>query len=119
MERRGTATVPTRYRPRCSTFYPLRINKITSLGERRGEASKERGEESICGADGDGRPGPEEAWAGLPEERGALGGVWTEEMENAFGVARSLLQDRDEIGARMAFKGVYPKLVGAARAERR
>jgi hypothetical protein len=65
-------------------------------------------------AEEDGRPGVETAWAMCPrtEERSV---VWTEEMAQAFGLCRNLLQSGDEIGARMVFKEQYPGLVGAAR----
>ena len=42
--------------------------------------------------------------------------VWTEEMATAFDLARPLLAIGDEIGARMAFKDGYKRMVQAARA---
>lgn len=62
----------------------------------------------------DGRPGVEEAWAMLPRDE-ASSVVWTEEMARAFGVAAPLLDEGDKIGARMAFKEAYAKLVAEAR----
>lgn len=63
----------------------------------------------------DGHPGVEEAWAMIPKsEDGSV--VWTDQMAEAFGVARQLLVD-DEIGARMAFKECYLKLLAKARLE--
>lgn len=62
----------------------------------------------------DGRPGAEEAWAMIPQDE-AGSTVWTEEMAAAFGVARHLLADGDRIGARMAFKESYGRLVSQAR----
>lgn len=67
----------------------------------------------------DGRPGPEEAWAQCRQandERVTL--AWTDEMAEAFGIARPLLQEGDDVGARMAFREAYNRLVEAARAGR-
>lgn len=62
----------------------------------------------------DGRPGPEEAWGMIPlDEAGSV--VWTEEMAEAFGVARHLIADGDRIVARMAFLESYRALVREAR----
>ena len=62
----------------------------------------------------DGRPGVEEAWVMLPmtEDQSV---VWTDEMSQAFGVARGLLEDGDRVAARMAFKEIYTQLVNEAR----
>lgn len=68
----------------------------------------------------DGRPEENEAWAQSlvsRDERETV--VWTEEMAQAFYVARPLLESGDEVGARMAFKDAYARLVGAARAANR
>ena len=62
----------------------------------------------------DGRPGPEEAWASLPKDESSSA-VWTDEMSEAFGIAASLLDAGDKIGARMAFKESYLARVSAAR----
>lgn len=65
----------------------------------------------------DSRPGAEEAWAMLPkDERSSV--VWTDEMAEAFGVARGLIEE-DPIAARLAFKELYQKLVAEARFEKR
>jgi len=62
----------------------------------------------------DGRPGVEEAWAMIPcDEETSV--VWTQEMAQAYGVASQLICDGDRIGARMAFKETYAKLVSEAR----
>ena len=61
----------------------------------------------------DGRPGVEEAWAMIPHDEGSTV-VWTTEMAQAFGVAVKLLET-DEVGARMAFKETYTKLISQAR----
>jgi hypothetical protein len=69
--------------------------------------------------DDDGRPGAEEAWALVQRARDeAQTIVWTAEMAEAHGVARSLLAIRDEVGARMAFKETYQRLLAEARERR-
>lgn len=68
----------------------------------------------------DGRPGAEEAWAlSLRSRDEAVTVVWTSEMAEAMGVCQPLLANGDDIGARMAFKEAYARLVGAAREARR
>jgi hypothetical protein len=67
----------------------------------------------------DGRPGAEEAWATVvraADEAATI--VWTAETAEAFGVARPLLLSGDDIGARMAFKESYARLVSEARNQR-
>lgn len=64
-----------------------------------------------------GHPGAEEAWAMCPRSEGQTV-VWTEEMSGAFFVALPILDDGDSIGARMAFKETYQRLVQAARDKR-
>lgn len=65
----------------------------------------------------DGRPSVDEAWAiaitGRSEEETV---VWTAETAEAFGICQPILNDLgDEVGARMAFKDAYSRLVTAAR----
>jgi hypothetical protein len=62
----------------------------------------------------DGRPGPEEAWALIPQGEDATV-VWTNEMAAAYGVCAPLLSAGDRIGARMAFKEAYQREVMAAK----
>ncbi|WP_395701219.1 hypothetical protein [Aquabacterium sp.] len=65
----------------------------------------------------DGRPGPEEAWATVllgRDEASTI--VWSAEMAEAYGIARPVLNHGDEVGARMAFKEAYQRLVATARA---
>ena len=67
-----------------------------------------------------GRPGANEAWAGALaalDERNTV--VWTDEIAQAWEVARPLAAGGDEIGGRMAFKDAYERLVRTAREERR
>lgn len=65
----------------------------------------------------DGRPGAEEAWAialrGADESETV---VTTPEIVEAFGICQSVLETGDEVGARMAFKEAYSRLVSHARA---
>jgi hypothetical protein len=68
----------------------------------------------------DGRPEENEAWAlalSSQDERETV--VWTSEMTEAFGLCKPLLASGDEIGARMAFKDAYARLVADARAANR
>lgn len=64
----------------------------------------------------DGRPGADEAWAiavRARDESATL--VWTEEIAQAWGVARSVMDLGDEVGARVAFRGAYERLLVEAR----
>jgi hypothetical protein len=63
----------------------------------------------------DGRPGPEEAWALLPQSEDETC-VWTDEMREAYGVARTLLDN--PVQARLAFVETYRKAIADARANR-
>lgn len=68
----------------------------------------------------DGRPDENEAWAIALTTRGEQETVvWTEEARDAFGACQPVLATGDEIGARMAFKDAYGRLVTAARAANR
>ncbi len=64
----------------------------------------------------DGRPGAEEAWAiALRARDEADTVVWTREIAEALGIARPILDMGDEVGARMAFRESYARLVDGAR----
>jgi hypothetical protein len=66
----------------------------------------------------DGRPSADEAWAvALTSRDEADTVVWTQEMAQAFALCLPVFPD--EVGARMAFKDAYNRLVAQARAERR
>ncbi|MCD4505538.1 hypothetical protein LQR30_15675 [Chromobacterium piscinae] len=69
----------------------------------------------------DGRPGADEAWGvvarALGDESETV--VWTEEMASAAVPARELMMLGDKIGARMAFRDAYERIVSDARGERR
>ncbi len=68
----------------------------------------------------DGRPGADEAWAiALESCDEAATIVWTEETAKALAAAQPVLDIGDKVGARMAFKNAYERLVTQARAERR
>lgn len=68
----------------------------------------------------DNRPGPDEAWAlALRSQDEADTVVWTPEIAQAFAVCRPVLDMGDEVGARMAFKGAYERIVQAARTAHR
>lgn len=71
-------------------------------------------------AQDDGRPGEDEAWAiALPARDEFVSVVWTQEIAHAWTAARPVLDLGDEVGARMAFRQTYSRLVGEARASAR
>lgn len=68
----------------------------------------------------DGRPDENEAWSRSiisRDERESV--LWCEEMRDAFLICQPLLDGGDEVGARMAFKDAYKRLVAEARAANR
>lgn len=70
----------------------------------------------VGAASDDGRPGADEAWAmSLCAQDEADTVVWTAEMAQAWGIAQTVLRGGDEVGARMAYRDAYNRLVGAAR----
>lgn len=68
----------------------------------------------------DGRPGADEAWAIAVQsvDEGATV-VWTAEIAEAWGAVRSVMALGDEVGARVAFRDAYNRIVHAARCARR
>lgn len=58
----------------------------------------------------DGRPGVDEAWAMIPRDE-FTSAVMTEEMAEAYGIAKPLLDEGDQVAARMAFKDAYGRIV--------
>lgn len=60
----------------------------------------------------DGRPGADEAWAMIPKDEQASA-VMSNEMAEALHIAQPLLDAGDKIGARMAFKEAYTRIVEA------
>jgi hypothetical protein len=73
--------------------------------------------EQIEGATGgDGRPSDDEAWAiALISQDEVDTVVWTTEMAEAFAICQPVMATGDKVGARMAFKDAYNRLVTAAR----
>ena len=64
----------------------------------------------------DGRPGAEEAWAiALTSIDESDTVVWTQEIAEAFAICRTTLDMGDEVGARMAFKEAYQRIVSTRR----
>lgn len=59
----------------------------------------------------DGRPGADEAWAMMPRDEHASV-VMTDEMAEAMQFATPLLNEGDQVAARMAFKQAYERIVG-------
>jgi len=69
---------------------------------------------------GDNRPEADEAWAiALRATDEAATVVWTDEIAQAMAAARPVLAAGDEVGARMAFRAAYNRLVSDARGARR
>lgn len=65
-------------------------------------------------------PAADEAWAIAIQamDEGATV-VWTEEIAEAWGAAQSVMQGGDEVGARMAFRDCYRRLVRQAQEQGR
>lgn len=64
----------------------------------------------------DGRPGADEAWAiAIRAQDEAETVVWTDEIAQAFAVAQPILEARDKVGARMAFRDAYERIVRDSR----
>jgi hypothetical protein len=71
-----------------------------------------------CAAN-DGRPGADEAWSiALRAADEADTVVWTREMAQAWESCRPVMALGDEVGARMAFREAYSRMVAEARAAR-
>jgi len=66
----------------------------------------------------DGRPGPQEAWAMIPQDE-AGSAVWTDEMALAFGAAQPLMVLGQTIAARQAFLECYERECATARGNRK
>ena len=62
----------------------------------------------------DGRPTADEAWAMIPRNEEASA-VMTNEMAEALHIAQPLLDEGDQIAARMAFKEAYGRVVDTAK----
>jgi hypothetical protein len=67
-------------------------------------------------AGNDSRPGSEEAWAIAVQAFDETSTVMmTDEISEAIGVARPIFEIGDEVGARMAFREVYARIVSQSR----
>lgn len=66
----------------------------------------------------DGRPGPEEAWAMLPQDE-RVTVVWTDEMVAAYRIAEPMIRTHEKVQARMVFKERYIEEVRRARESRK
>jgi hypothetical protein len=62
----------------------------------------------------DGRPSADEAWAMIPRNESASA-VLSQEMLTAMQSAQPLLNENDQVAARMAFKESYSRLVNESR----
>lgn len=68
----------------------------------------------------DGRPSPDEAWSQViraADENVSM--MWTAEMREAWFQCKPVFDSGDEVGARMAFRQHYSRLVDAARLQGR
>lgn len=64
----------------------------------------------------DGRPSSDEAWAIAVKAANEANTVtWTDEIAEAWGIAKPVWDVGDEIGARMAFRFSYDRLTGEAK----
>jgi hypothetical protein len=71
--------------------------------------------DAIEQASPDGRPGADEAWALYPHDE-ATSAVITDEIAEAMQAAAPLIEMGDRIGARMAFKDAYERIVSRNKA---
>jgi hypothetical protein len=62
----------------------------------------------------DGRPGADEAWGMIPRNE-SVSAVLSQDMLTAMGAAQPLLDEGDQVAARMAFKESYNRLITEAR----
>lgn len=91
--------------PQRGRFVPVPADLIAQIEARAGD---------------DGRPGAEEAWSiALTARDEADTVVWTDDIDQAWQVVQPVLQSGDKVGARMAFKEAYARIVDEARLSRR
>ncbi len=62
----------------------------------------------------DGRPSADEAWGMIPRNE-SVSAILSQEMLTAMAAAQPLLNEGDQVAARMAFKEAYTRLVTVAR----
>jgi len=105
--------------------YPLRVIRAAISAHLKGPSGKytvpmqpSHVIEEITGAMvNDGRPAVDEAWSMALQLRDeSASGRATPEIIGAFAVCRPVLDTGDKVGARMAFKDAYARLVAEARA---
>jgi len=87
---------------------------LGSLSRCRREVRSKLTLADVIGRLDDGRPTPEQAWAMIPRDEGVTV-VMTEDMAQAWGIARPLLDEGDQVAARMAFLESYRSIVMQAR----
>ena len=95
--------------------YPLQtvVDALTKLRrESKARFSLSAVIEQIEKLNPDTRPGADEAWSMIPRDEYSSV-VMTEEMAEAYGIARPLLDEGDQVAARMAFKEAYARIVEA------
>jgi hypothetical protein len=95
--------------------YPLQttIDALAQLRrESKGRFSLAAVLEQIEKLNPDGRPSADEAWAMIPRDE-ETSVVMSEEMAEAYGIAKPLLEEGDQVAARMAFKDAYTRIVDA------
>lgn len=92
--------------PNRGRFFPAPADVIAKIEEAKESASK--------------RPTADEAWAiSIKARDEADTVVWTEEMAQAWGICKPVMDCGDEVGARMAFRASYERLVADAKREGR
>lgn len=99
-------------------FYPLPVLE-KALASCRRELKSKLSLAAVLERIDDGHPAPNEAWAvaiQAADERATL--VWTTITQQAWNVARPLVEAGDKIAARPAFLEAYARLLKEARAER-
>lgn len=94
------------------SFYP-EDQILTALAKCRRELRTFPTVADVLQRMSDGRPGVEEAWALLPKSEDESC-VWTTEMAEAFNLVRGIMTS-DPVGARMAFKETYSRILTQAR----
>lgn len=87
---------------------------LASLSRCRREVRSRLTLADVIGRLDDGRPTPEQAWAMVPRDE-ATTVVMTEDMVQAWGTCKPLLDEGDQVAARMAFLEHYRALVIQAR----
>ena len=91
---------------------PVVMQALDEVSEGKGFLTFEAVKNVIERINPDGRPGADEAWAMIPRDE-ATSVVMTEEMAEAMGIAQPLLDEGDQVAARMAFKAAYDRITDA------